>query len=51
LNHRILDKLSIQKHFVVSDKMMGCLWVNNCVIINLINIFNVNLEDAILFLT
>ena len=31
--------------------MIGCLWVNYWVIINLINIFNINLEDAILFLT
>jgi ubiquitin C-terminal hydrolase len=51
LNHCILIKLFIQKHFVTLDKMIDCLWVNCCVIINLINIFNVNLEDVILFLT
>jgi len=28
LNHCILNKLSIQKHFVIVDKMIACLWVN-----------------------
>ena len=51
LNRCMLDELSIQKHFVILDKMIGCLWVNYCVIINLINIYNVNLEDVLPFLT
>jgi len=51
LNHCILNKLSIRKYFVIVDKMIGCLWVNYCVIINLINIFIVNVEDAVLFFT